>query len=74
MRLMNPTPEAINVLVRGEPKDDHAPTACIGPGETKDVDVDENNPTIRGLLFAGALVPVEVGKRKSSHAPAPSQE
>jgi hypothetical protein len=68
MRLTNPTREAISVLVKGEPKDGDAPTESIAPGETKNVNVDPENPTIKGMLFAGALVAEDEPRRSKAVA------
>ena len=74
MRLTNNTSENISFLVKGEPKDGHAPTDSIRPGETKNVNVDPENPSIKGLLFAGALTPEDEPRRAARPAAAVSHE
>lgn len=63
MRLTNTTRETIDVPVKGEARDGHASTDHILPGETKTVNVDPENATVKGLLFAGALVPAASERR-----------
>jgi hypothetical protein len=57
MRLTNTTRETLPAIpVKGEAKDGQAPTESLLPGETRNLNVDPENPTVRGYLFAGALV------------------
>jgi hypothetical protein len=56
MHVTNTTRERLTVIVKGEPQNGDAPTDSIEPGETKTVNVDPENPSFKGLLFAGALV------------------
>jgi len=56
MRVTNTTTQRLTVILKGEAKDGHAPTDSLEPGETKDVAVDPENVSFKGLLFAGALV------------------
>lgn len=56
MRVTNVTNQRLTVMVKGEAKDGDAPTDSVEPGETKTLDVDPENPSFKGLLFAGALV------------------
>jgi hypothetical protein len=65
MRLLNTTREAVHVPLKGEAKDGDVPMDSIASGETKELNVDPNNMTVQGLLFAGALERVDAGKAKS---------
>ena len=63
MRVTNTTTQRLTVILKGEAKDGHAPTDSLDPGETKDVTVDPENVSFKGLLFAGALVDVGGAKK-----------
>lgn len=56
MRVTNTTRERLTVIAKGEPQNGDAPTDSIEPGETKELNVDADNVSFKGLLFAGALV------------------
>jgi hypothetical protein len=64
MRVYNPGTVAIPVPLKGEPKDGQPPYDSVLPGETKELALDPENQTVKGILFAGALV--EVGAKKTA--------
>jgi hypothetical protein len=72
MRITNNTRETQNFIIRGKPKDGVPPTGHVPPGETVDLDVDPNDPTLRGAIFAGAVtVPASVAEKVEAAAAAP---
>lgn len=66
MRVTNVTSERQVVIVKGEAKDGNPPTDSVEPGETKTLDVDPENVTFKGLIFAGALVEEQRSTRKAA--------
>jgi len=55
MRITNHTRETLDFIVRGKAKNGVAPTGSVAPGLTKDLDVDPNDPQLRGRLRSGAV-------------------
>jgi hypothetical protein len=57
MKLTNTTRETLGAIpIKGEAKDGNAPTDSLAPGETKEIAVDPENITVKGLLLMGVLV------------------
>jgi hypothetical protein len=57
--------DTLNFLVKGNPKDGVPPTDSIGPGETKDIDLRDNESAeVKGMIIAGLIrVPASEAKR-----------
>lgn len=65
MRVTNNTSRTLDFLQKdGKPKNGVAPTEHIEAGETKDLNVDPKDPTVRGYILAGAItVPDSVAEK-----------
>jgi len=64
MLLTNTTQQKITVPVKGEAKDGHAPTETLEPNETRNISAaDAESVTLKGLLFAGALVEAKESRK-----------
>lgn len=57
-RIRNDTTQTLDFIVSGAATNGVPPTDSIAPGETKDIDVDENDATYQGRIIAGAIVAV----------------
>jgi|GEM_PF-6967549 len=51
----NLTSQGVDLVVRGEAKDGVPPTEHIGPGQTRDLDVDLESKRIKGMVIGGAI-------------------
>lgn len=54
-KITNHTRQTLDFVVVGKPKDGVPPTKSIGPGETVDIDVRDNDPVLLGRIAAGAV-------------------
>lgn len=64
MRLTNNSPIVQDFVVKGAAKDGVPPTESLAPGETKDIDVvDENAASVQGRLIAGTVSAASAQKK-----------
>ncbi len=53
--IKNLTTQGVDLVVRGQAKDGVPPTAHIPAGQSKDIDVDLDSQSIKGMAFGGAI-------------------
>lgn len=73
MKVTNNTRETLNFNVKGGKVKDGVPETChIEPGETADLDIDQDSAAVQGYVAAGAIsVPDKVAQRVESQVAAP---
>jgi hypothetical protein len=72
VQVTNNTRDELSFNTTGKPKDGHPQTDSIPAGETKDIDVDVEDPRFKGFVLAGAVsVPAAVA-RKAGAVPEPT--
>lgn len=64
MKITNNTRDTLDFIVSGKAKNGVPPTDFVEAGETKDIDVDVNDPVVQGRIRSGAIsVPERIAEK-----------
>jgi hypothetical protein len=72
--IKNLTSQGVDLVVRGEAKDGVPPTEHVGPGQTRELDVDISGPRIKGMVVGGLISVAEPALVSRAAVAAKSQQ